>query len=208
MIELFVDTDNKEFMFNLGRAFARGEQIRIVNPETVDKKIIEEKNLGYAKSFNMMIKYWQDNNLTPNIFNRSPKDNKIFLICPVRRATEAEKNVLSNIITKYEKLGFNVHYPSRDTNQNPVQCGVNTGGYNICLENATAIASSKMVVLHYNPQSVGSMFDLGVTYETIKQDSSKKFVLENQDVELKNEDYIAGKIKELLKHTVDNTRLI
>lgn len=196
MVYLSVKTNDKEFMFNLGRIFAKGEQVSILNKEDVNSKIQEEVNLGYAKSFNMMIKYWQDMELAPEIFNQKQNDNKIFLICPVRNATDNEKQILNNIISKYEKAGFKIHYPSRDTNQNPILNGVNTGGYNICLQNARALASSKTVVLYYNPQSVGSMFDLGVAYETMQKDPSKRFILENETA-LNDADFISNKIKEL-----------
>ena len=189
MVYLKVKTSDKKFMFNLGRLFARGEQIQIINQSEVDAKIEEEKNLGYAKSFNMMIKYWQVNNLAPNIFTQPKNNMNMFLICPVRRATEKEKKLLSQIISKYEKKGIHVHYPERDTNQNPVVRGKNTGGYNICLQNATAIASANTVSIFYNPQSVGSMFDLGVTYELAIKDPSRRFILEN-DFKLNKNDYI------------------
>ena len=67
----------------------------------------------------------------------------------------------------YEKQGKNVHYPERDTNQNPTVNEVNTGGYNICLQNARAMAKSQTISIFYNKESVGSMFDLGVAYELV-----------------------------------------
>lgn len=198
MINLNVNTGDKKFIFNLGRIFARGEQVHILNKDDVDKKIREELNLGYAKSFNMMIKFWQDNNFSPNIFTGEKNESNIFLICPVRRATKNEKNILTETIAKYEQMGMHVHYPERDTNQNPVVDGTNTGGYNICLQNATAIAASSAVALYYNPQSVGSMFDLGVTYELAQQDPSRMFFLENE-IELDENNYIEKMILTLLK---------
>lgn len=180
-LDLVVNTKSKEFMFNLGVLFASGKKVRIINEKEVNENIELEKTAGYAKSFNMMIKYWQDNNFAPDIENKI-EENKIFLICPVRNAAEEEKKILNDILNKYESKGFKVHFPPRNTNQDPHDkiTGENTGGYNICLENAKAIASAKTIVIYYNKESTGSMFDLGVTYQSILNNPKKNFILENK----------------------------
>jgi len=166
-------------MFNLGELFALGKKVSINNIEEVNAKIAEERSLGYAKSFNMMINYWAQNSLFVNLKNIQPKNNNIFLICPVRNATEKEKADLHKLINLYEQSGYHVHYPERNTNQNPVVNGINTGGFNICAENAKAIAEAQTVVVFYNKQSTGSMFDLGVTYQLMQQDPKRKLILAN-----------------------------
>lgn len=196
IVKLNVNTSNKEFMFNLGRIFAAGKQIEILNKDDVNEEIVREEKLGYAKSFNMMIKFWQDNNLKTDLSSIAPNADNLFLICPVRNANEKEKSVLKSLIEKYENAGFNVHYPERDTNQNPVENGVNTGGYNICLENATAIANAKNVSVFYNKQSTGSMFDVGVVSYLQEFDKNRNFTIEN-DFVFDPSNFIDNKIMDL-----------
>lgn len=197
-INLTVDIKSKEFMFNLGMIFASGARISVANTDEIHYQIIEEEKNGFAKSFNMMIKYWADNNLSADM-NVESKENNLFLICPVRNATEAEKENLNKIIVNYENQGFKVHYPERDTNQNPYINGVNTGGYNICLQNARALANAKTVSIFYNKSSTGSMFDLGVTYYLQKRDNTRKFlILNNEVVKYEEDNYIDNKILELI----------
>lgn len=199
IVNLKVNTKDKKFMFNLGMLFARGYKIRIENIEDVQNKIFEEQKEGFAKSFNMMVKYWQDNNLAPNIYTDEINKNGVFIICPVRKASENEKRLLNAYILNFEKQGKIVHYPERDTNQSPITNGVNTGGYNICLQNARAIFTSQTIAIFYNKESVGSMFDLGVTYELIKNDPKRKFQILNFKLELNKNDFIDAKILELFE---------
>ena len=196
MKSIYVDTSNKKFMFDLGVLFAKGERIKILNIEEVNKKIAEELKLGYAKSFNMMIKYWQDNNLAPS-FNVTSEQHKVFLICPVRSATQEEKEKLYAIVNDYETKGYKIHYPERDANQNPVVNGVNTGGYSICFDNTVANAKAKNTILFYNKTSAGSMFDLGVTYYFKTLNPERKFILANEII-LDENDFIDNKVKQLL----------
>lgn len=198
ILSLKVNTKSKEFMFKLGMIFASGAKISIENIEEVNKEILEEEKSGFAKSFNMMIKYWADNNLNTSLLEIIPDEKKLFLICPVRGATETEKENLNRLITEYENQGFDVHYPERDTNQDPHQNGVNTGGYNICLQNASAIANAKNVSIFYNKTSTGSMFDLGITYYMQTIDSNRKFVLLNK-VDFDKENHIDNMICELIE---------
>jgi len=84
---------------------------------------------------------------------------KIFLICPVRFASEEEKQILADYVAGLENQGFQVHYPSRDTNQvDP------TGGYQICTDNRKAIINADEVHLYWSKASQGSLFDLGVAF--------------------------------------------
>lgn len=202
IVNLEVDTKSKEFMFHLGELFASGNRIRIMNPDEVYSNIEKEEKLGYAKSFNMMINYWAINLYSPSIENISAKPKNIFLICPVRNATKAEKEKLRELIKNYEEQGFNVHYPERNTNQNPFVGRVNTGGYNICLDNARAIANAQTVVMFYNKESTGSMFDLGVTYQLMKQDPTRKFILANS-FEFDETNVIDQKINQMLNMNKD-----
>lgn len=198
-IKINVNTKNKRFMFGLGVLFARGYKIQIENIEEVNKQILEEQKQGNSKSFNMMIKYWQDNNLAPKISTGHIDKRGMFFICPVRNASEKEKKFLDLYVQAFEDQGKIVHYPERDTNQSPYIKGINTGGYNICLQNAKAIAQSQTIAIYYNKQSVGSMFDLGVAYDLIKHDERRKFKILNFKLELDKDDFIDNKIIELFE---------
>lgn len=67
--------------------------------------------------------------------------------------------------------GYKIHVPHLHTVQKDL-----FGGYAICYENASAIASSSAVHIYYDKQSRGSMFDLGVAYYL-----NKELVLVNED---------------------------
>ena len=94
---------------------------------------------------------------------------KVFIVCPVRNATEKEAKTIATHIQMLEDKGVKVHYPPRDTNQND-PCG-----YEICLQNAIAIIESDEVHIYWNGKSQGSMFDLGIVFV-----KNKKIVLINE----------------------------
>lgn len=83
---------------------------------------------------------------------------KIFLICPVRNATDEQKQVMQDHITGLEKAGITVYYPARDTNQS------DPTGYQICSDNLKGIIDADEVHIFYDPKSTGSLFDLGMTF--------------------------------------------
>ena len=87
---------------------------------------------------------------------------RAFLICPVR-GKEAEE--FQFYVDHIEELGFVLHYPHRDTNQND-----ETGtGYRICLENRAAIEASDVVFIVWDGESQGSIFDLGMAFALRKR---------------------------------------
>lgn len=81
----------------------------------------------------------------------------IFIICTVRGASEEYKQRLENYVSELEGKGWKVHLPHRDTDQN-------ASGYNICNQNARAIALADEVHIFYNPDSQGTHFDMGVAF--------------------------------------------
>jgi hypothetical protein len=83
----------------------------------------------------------------------------IFLICPVRGASEEEKQFLDSYVASLEKQGNTVHYPPRDTNQID-----STGGYQILNSNRKALLDAKEVRVYWNKSSQGSLFDIGVSF--------------------------------------------
>lgn len=82
----------------------------------------------------------------------------VFLICPVRNATEEQKEMMIAHIEKLEKSGLKVYYPARDTNQ------IDNIGFRICTDNKDAILNSKEIHIFWDKDSQGSLFDLGMAF--------------------------------------------
>jgi len=81
----------------------------------------------------------------------------MFIICTVRGASEEYKKKLEDYVALKESEGWEVHLPHRDTNQD-------ASGYDICIQNARAIAMAREVHIFYNPESQGTHFDMGVAF--------------------------------------------
>lgn len=88
---------------------------------------------------------------------------KIFVICPVRNATEGETSKLENYVASREKTGDVVHWPARDTNQN------DKVGLRICTDNRRAIFEADEVHIWFNPASQGTLFDIGIAFALEKK---------------------------------------
>ena len=88
---------------------------------------------------------------------------RVFLICPVRFATDEEAKLLEDYVSKLESQRYEVHYPKRDTNQED-----STGGYQICRDNCKAIKKAHEIHIYWNETSQGSLFDLGVAFNEHK----------------------------------------
>ncbi|MFH1668203.1 MAG: nucleoside 2-deoxyribosyltransferase [Candidatus Komeilibacteria bacterium] len=83
---------------------------------------------------------------------------RIYITCPVRSITEAEKTFLDSYVAGLEKEGYQVHYPPRDTPQE------DTHGIHICRCNNNAIVQADEVHIYWNPTSQGSKFDFGMVF--------------------------------------------
>jgi|WetSurMetagenome_2_1015567.scaffolds.fasta_scaffold1204117_1 hypothetical protein len=83
----------------------------------------------------------------------------VFLICPVREASDEQKKRIKAYIAKLKGEGKKVYYPADDT----VQTGDDTG-LRICQDNCRAIRKSREVHIFYDPKSEGSRFDLGIAF--------------------------------------------
>ncbi len=101
---------------------------------------------------------------------------RIFLICPVRNITQEVEAKIRTYVTHCEVAGHAVHWPMRDTDQNdPV-------GMRICRDNGHAILRADEIHVWYHPASIGSVFDLGMTFmllEVIKL--HKRVVIANPE---------------------------
>ena len=98
------------------------------------------------------------------------KKYDVFVICPVRNVTEAEKRSIMSHVVELESGGLKVYWPSRDTDQkDPI-------GLRICSDNRSAIEAANEVHVFWNASSTGSLFDLGMAFAL-----RKKIVIINRD---------------------------
>ncbi len=204
--EIVLEPNNKNCLFILGLLFANGVNIRILNEEDL---IFEETN----KSFTLMTYVWSKigdvrfptkdrSNIKTELDKRieiakqrgtkiypienNPIDNKIFLICPVRNASKKQKKWIEDFVEEKDREGYIVHAPHLHTNQiDPL------GGYNICKQNAKAIATSEEIDIYYDKSSTGSIFDLGVAYALHKP----LVLLNEEEIQFDDRDFIDSIIK-------------
>ena len=85
------------------------------------------------------------------------RENRAFLICPVRNATVEDIARFVGIVRQLEDCGWTVHWPLRDTQQDASEI-------NICLQNLNAIRMADWVFVIFDPGSYGSHFDLGMAF--------------------------------------------
>lgn len=91
---------------------------------------------------------------------------KIFLISPVRNATDAVTEEVGRYVEQLEQQGHEVHWPIRDTEQMPEPKSMRE--WLICIRNALEIRNADEVHVWFDPNSKGSLFDLGVAWEAGK----------------------------------------
>ncbi len=107
------------------------------------------------------------------------RKKRIFLICPVREADEVLKKWLSDYVAKLEAQGYEVHYPTRDTEQNDP-----SGGYKICQTNFQALLEADEIHIWYDESSNGSKFDMGGVFMLHMLGIRKKIVIANEHLVL------------------------
>ena len=83
----------------------------------------------------------------------------VYMICPVRGATEEETIILKEYRDKLTEEGKRVCYPAESTDQND-----ESGGYQICEDHCKEIHNSDQVHVYWNPSSNGSYVDLGTAF--------------------------------------------
>ena len=204
--EIILEPNNKKCLFILGMLFVNGINIKILNEKDLN---LEQTN----KSFSMMPYVWSKigNKDFPlpdysdiktemdervanikrigvklNKINNNPIANKIFLICPVRNATEEQRKWIENFTKERINEGYRIHAPHLHTRQTDL-----FGGYAICMQNAEAVATSEEIDIYYDQTSTGSVFDLGVAYALHKPLK----LLNSEDIKFNNEDAIDKIIK-------------
>ena len=100
--------------------------------------------------------------------------SKIYIICPVRNCPEETKKFLDEYVDQLESKGNIVHYPLRDVVQTQ-------SGLNICSEHAQFMSVANEVHIHWDPESGGSVFDLGMAFLKSHNSVDFKFVIINKD---------------------------
>ena len=79
----------------------------------------------------------------------------VYMLCPVRNATDEEKIYLLDYKKRLEDKGFKVHYAAETKQEDE------TGGYRICMDHCDEILNSRTVHVYWNPSSQGSYVDFG-----------------------------------------------
>jgi hypothetical protein len=82
---------------------------------------------------------------------------QIFLISPVALSTPNIGEYITQYISEQKRLGNEVYYPLRDTDQtvSELEC---------CKQNLVAMRDSEEVHIFFSPYSEGSKFDLGMAF--------------------------------------------
>ncbi|OGC54793.1 hypothetical protein A2797_00785 [candidate division WWE3 bacterium RIFCSPHIGHO2_01_FULL_48_15] len=100
--------------------------------------------------------------------------SKIFIICPVRNASEESNAYIRGYVERLEERGHKVHWPMRDTKQDDP-----TGGLMVCRDNFEAILAADEVHIFWDPESRGSRFDGGMLFALLRLGYRKKIVFIN-----------------------------
>ena len=85
-------------------------------------------------------------------------DYDVFIISPVRGITEQQIASIRRYIQYLRDEGRVIYWPYEDTGQN------DDTGYAICRANRKALENSKAVHVWWQPDSEGSLFDLGMAW--------------------------------------------
>lgn len=108
--------------------------------------------------------YWEQKGSTrqtlQSIINNQKLDLTIYLIHPVRKATDAVNDLAFRYVSWLEHEGHGVLVPGRD---NPFQENDQTG-HSICLWNRAATSVADQVHVIWMSESTGSHFDLGMAH--------------------------------------------
>jgi hypothetical protein len=84
---------------------------------------------------------------------------RVYLICPVRDRTEADRRFADDYVAGLEARGMLVHYPPRDVDQ--TDDGV---GLAISTAHRAAMLNCDEVHVIWDARSVGSHFDFGMAF--------------------------------------------
>lgn len=88
----------------------------------------------------------------------------ISIILPVRFADKETEKFADYVVAYLEDIGHIVYYPPRDTKQED-----ETGGYIICVQNLSGIDKADVVIIFYDGESKGVLFDAGMAFALQKK---------------------------------------
>jgi len=107
--------------------------------------------------------------------NRRIFVKNIAIICPVRNVDAKTQEKIQDYVRKLEKQGHRVHWPPRDNDQSdPI-------GIRICKQMRQALKNAHEIHVWYEPESEGTIFDLGMLFAFLLLDSGKEVVIINRD---------------------------
>jgi len=108
---------------------------------------------------------WNEYNTSPSGVETATakKQKRIHIICPVRGVTEEQQREIDEFTKAEEENGNIVHNPKRDVDQS------DPTGYNICIAHLKSMKEADEVVIFYSADSMGSHFDLGISFALSKR---------------------------------------
>ena len=107
---------------------------------------------------------------------------KIYIICSVRKLTAKEKKKIDRYVDNLEKAGHQVRLPYRNTDQN------DEIGLRITEEHEQDIIWADQIHVWWNPNSIGSHWDLAQARMAKKFMAEKKIILANpEEIEITKE---------------------
>lgn len=104
---------------------------------------------------------------------------RVFFICVVRQASEAEVELQKQYVKSLEAAGYKVHWPHRDTKQD------DPTGLHIIKTNRAGIVKADEVHVWWkhrpdgSSESEGSVFDFGMTWMAMLFAPEKKIIIAN-----------------------------
>lgn len=107
-----------------------------------------------------------------------PSPNKIYIICPVRKLTNEEKNKILDYVNELEKQGHLIKCPFRDTDQN------DEIGLRIIEEHSQDILWANQIHIWWNPTSEGSIWDIAQAYLATRLMRKKIILINPENIEI------------------------
>ncbi len=124
----------------------------------------------------------------------------VYMICPVRKATDADREAMERYVAGLEAQGHYVHLPHRDVDQTN-----DDGGVRICREHMAAMLLCEEVHVWLLPGqelSEGSFFDFGMAF-MLSQFQLVRFVVANGLLKKTEHKSFQNLLKALTEETSD-----
>ncbi len=108
----------------------------------------------------------------------------IYLICPVRKLEDEEKELLDAYVSRIRKRGEKIKCPYEDTDQD------DEVGLRIVNEHENDILENEFVHVWWNPKSRGSLWDIAQSKLAAYFDKTKQIFFLNKDPDPLKFDYV------------------